>query len=158
SFDGPRSSFSILWGTIGGGDALTFYGTNGDVLGTIYGSDLEPAAVANWPAYQWVNGVNITVQLAATPISSVSVIGSPSLTFEYANVVASVPGPVHLAIERDGSGGFFIRFTGVPGVSYRLQHATSLTGPWTTSTPQTASASGQLEFHDLFPSPGQGFY
>src|SRR5262249_23011560 len=44
SFDGPRTSFSILWGTIGGGDALTFYGTNGNVLGTIYGSDLEPAA------------------------------------------------------------------------------------------------------------------
>jgi len=66
--------------------------------------------------------------------------------------------PIHLAIERDGSGGFFIRFTGEPDVTYRLQRAPSVTGPWSTSAPQTAPASGLIEFHDLFPPPGQAFY
>ncbi len=64
----------------------------------------------------------------------------------------------HLAIERDGSGGLFIRFTGAPAVTYRLQRATSVTGPWSTSAPQTAPASGLVEFWDLFPPPGQAFY
>src|SRR6266436_450256 len=125
SFNAPQPSFSILWGTIGAIDALTFYGTNGDVIGTIYGADLEPAAAANFPGYQFANGVNITVQLADTPFSSVSVIGGPGLTFEYANIVTAAPSPLYLTIERDGSGGFFIRFTGVPGASYRFQRATS---------------------------------
>src|SRR5207249_11401484 len=63
-----------------------------------------------------------------------------------------------LAIERDGSGGLFIRFTGAPDVTYRLQRAPSVTGPWSTSGPQTAPSSGLIEFHDLFPPPGQAFY
>src|SRR6266404_4035359 len=53
----------------------------------------------------------------------------------------------------DGSGGYFIRFNGVPGVSYRLQRASGVTGPWTTSASQTAPASGLVEFWDLFPPP-----
>ena len=63
-----------------------------------------------------------------------------------------------LAIEPDGFGGYFLRFSGVPGSAYRLQRATDLTGPWATSSPQTAPASGYVEFWDLFPPPGQGFY
>ena len=158
SFNAPQSSFSILWGTIGASDALTFYGTNGDVIGTIYGADLEPAAAANFPGYQFANGVNITVQLADTPFSSVSVIGGPGLSFEYANIITAVPSPLHLGIERDGSGGVFLRFTGVPGASYRFQRATSLTGPWTTSAPKTAPASGLVELWDPFPPANQAFY
>jgi hypothetical protein len=33
-----------------------------------------------------------------------------------------------------------------------------VTGPWSTSAPKTAPASGLVEFWDLFPSPGAGFY
>ena len=66
--------------------------------------------------------------------------------------------PPVLAIEGDGWGGYFIRFSGVPGSAYRLQRAPSVTGPWTPSPPQTAPASGLLEFWDLFPPPGQSFY
>ena len=68
------------------------------------------------------------------------------------------PGCPTLAIARDGSGGVFIRFTGAPDVTYRLQRAATLTGPWSTSAPQTAPADGLIEFHDLFPPPGQAFY
>jgi hypothetical protein len=63
-----------------------------------------------------------------------------------------------LAIVPDGSGGYFIRFNGVAGSAYRLQRAPSLAGPWTTSAPQTTPVSGLVEFHDLFPLPGQAFY
>ena len=70
---------------------------------------------------------------------------------------ATVYSPI-LAIEGDGDGGYFIRFSGVPGSAYRLQRAPGLTGPWATSGPQTAPASGLVEFWDLFPPPGQGFY
>jgi Beta-propeller repeat len=70
---------------------------------------------------------------------------------------SSIP-PVHLAILADDSGGYLIRFNGIPGSAYRMQRATSLTGPWIASAPQTAPASGFLQFHDLFPPPGQAFY
>ena len=31
-------------------------------------------------------------------------------------------------------------------------------GPWTSGAPQTAPASGVVEFWDMFPPPGQAFY
>jgi len=43
-----------------------------------------------------------------------------------------------LAIEGDGDGGYFIRFSGVPGLAYRLERAPGLTGPWAASAPATA--------------------
>src|SRR5262249_27787553 len=80
--------------------------------------------------------------------------------FDYATIKYSAipPSRVQLAIEPDGSGGYFIRFEGVPGSAYRLQRGTILGGPWLTSAPQTAPASGLLEFWDLFPPPAQAFY
>jgi DNA-binding beta-propeller fold protein YncE len=63
-----------------------------------------------------------------------------------------------LAIVPDGSGGYVIRFSGIPGSSYLLQRAPTVAGPWITSAPQTAPASGVVEFHDLFPPSGQAFY
>ncbi len=158
SFNEPQTSFSILWGTIGGSDALRFYGTNGDVIGTIYGADLEPAAATNFPGYQWANGVYITVQLTNTPFSSVSVIGSPNLTFEYANISTAPPTPPHLTIESDGKGGYFIRFTGVPGARYRLERASNPNGPWSSTAPQTAPPSGLVEFWDFLPPVDRAFY
>jgi hypothetical protein len=46
----------------------------------------------------------------------------------------------------------------VDGSTYRLQRGASLGGPWLSSSPQVAPASGLVEFHDLFPPPGQAFY
>jgi len=63
-----------------------------------------------------------------------------------------------LTLEPDGFGGFLISFTGSPGSAYRLQRAPTVRGPWSTSAPQTAPASGHVQFWDLFPPPGQGFY
>ena len=66
--------------------------------------------------------------------------------------------PPHLMILSDGSGGYVIDVQGTPNLAYRLQRAQSLTGPWTTSAPQTAPASGLIKFHDLFPPPDLAFY
>ncbi len=63
-----------------------------------------------------------------------------------------------LAIEPDHFGGYCLSFTGVPGSDYQLQRAPDLAGPWDTSSPQTAPASGLLQFWDFFPPPGQAFY
>jgi T5SS/PEP-CTERM-associated repeat protein len=67
-------------------------------------------------------------------------------------------GDLQLAFERDGSGGFFVRYTGAPDVTYRLQRAASLTGPWSDLATNTAPASGFIEFHETTPPPGQAFY
>src|SRR2546423_5643890 len=75
-----------------------------------------------------------------------------------AYMARAIINPPILAIEPDGGNGYFIRFTGVPGNTYRLQRATNLAGPWSTSAPQTAPAPGLLEFWDFFPPPGQGLY
>ena len=63
-----------------------------------------------------------------------------------------------LALEPDGSGGYFIRFEGAPGLTYRLQRASSVTGPWYTIDTQTAPASGLIEYHETTPLPGAAFY
>ena len=75
-----------------------------------------------------------------------------------AYVARAIVYPPALAIEGDGDGGYFIRFSGVPGSAYRLERAPGVSGPWTASGPQTAPATGLVEFWDLFPPPGQGFY
>jgi uncharacterized delta-60 repeat protein len=115
----------------------------------------------NGPVYGGVNGAsaramvvdrNGNVYVTGNSIGSGG--QSDFVTIKYSS---SIP-PIHLAIERDGSGGYYIRFNGVPGTAYRLQRSTNVASPWTTSAPQTAPASGFLEFHDLFPPPGQAFY
>ena len=63
-----------------------------------------------------------------------------------------------LALAPDGSGGYFIRFSGAPEVTYAVQRATRVTGPWDTLAALTTPVSGFLEFHDTTAPPGQAFY
>jgi len=65
--------------------------------------------------------------------------------------------PARLSIVSDGSGGYFIRAQGSPNFTCQLQRAASLAGPWSTNAPQTADASGLIQFHDL-PAPDRAFY
>ncbi len=71
----------------------------------------------------------------------------------FINSGMTLNGDTHLAIERDG-GGLFIRYTGAPDVTYRLQRAASVTGTWTNFATNTAPASGLIEYHETAPPPG----
>lgn len=75
-----------------------------------------------------------------------------------AYVAKAVVSPPVLALEPDGADGYLVRFSGVPGTAYRLQRARALAGPWDSGAPQTAPASGRVEFRDTSPAPGQTFY
>ncbi|MBI2927005.1 MAG: FG-GAP repeat protein, partial [Verrucomicrobia bacterium] len=63
-----------------------------------------------------------------------------------------------LAIAGDANRGFFIRLEGIPDLTYRLQRAPSVTGPWDTIATQTAPASGFVEFHETNPPADGAFY
>ena len=66
--------------------------------------------------------------------------------------------PTQLTIVRDGSGGYFVRFNGIPGFTYRLQRTLSVTGPWSTIASNTAPAFNFIEYHDANPSANEAFY
>ena len=63
-----------------------------------------------------------------------------------------------LTLAPDGTGGYFIRYNGAPDLTYRLQRASSVDGPWDTIDTQTPPASGFVEFHDNNPPPDGAFY
>jgi uncharacterized repeat protein (TIGR03803 family) len=84
--------------------------------------------------------------------------GGGSYGFGVLFQISLAPIPTLLAIASDGSGGYYIRAQGPPNFSCQLQRAASLTGPWTTTSSQTAPPSGLVEFHDLFPLASQAFY
>ena len=54
--------------------------------------------------------------------------------------------------------GIRLRFAGTPGLSYRIERAPGVTGPWTSINTQTTPASGLLEYLDGPPPVGSAFY
>jgi len=63
-----------------------------------------------------------------------------------------------LVLTRNGTGGYFIRFTGVPDRRYELRRSGDILGPWSPLGTMTAPPSGQVEFLDAVPPAGRGFY
>ncbi len=63
-----------------------------------------------------------------------------------------------LTIASDGSGGYFINFKGIPDLTYRLQRAATLSGPWDTIITNAAPASGLIEYHETTPPSDAAFY
>jgi hypothetical protein len=63
-----------------------------------------------------------------------------------------------LALTPDDRGGYFINFKGIPDLTYRLQRAPSVIGPWETIATNTVLASGLIEHHETSPLPGAAFY
>jgi hypothetical protein len=75
-----------------------------------------------------------------------------------AYVFASGAAGSRLAIVPDGSGGYFVRFSGTPGLTYRVERAPTVSGAWGTVSTQVAPVSGLLEYHETVPPAGQAFY
>jgi hypothetical protein len=67
-------------------------------------------------------------------------------------------GGSRIVIAPDGSGGYVIRFSGTPGLTYRVERAPTVTGGWSTVSTQTAPGSGLLEYHETAPPAGEAFY
>jgi hypothetical protein len=63
-----------------------------------------------------------------------------------------------LSLSSDGTGGYYLRFNGIPDLSYRLQRATNVAGPWDTIDTQTASAFGLIEYHETTPLSSGALY
>ena len=63
-----------------------------------------------------------------------------------------------LALAPDVSGGYILGFNGAPEITYRLQRAPSVTGPWSDLATNIAPASGRIEYHETAPPPGAAFY
>jgi hypothetical protein len=74
--------------------------------------------------------------------------------------IESPPPPPRLLISPIGNGSFALRLEGVPGKTYRLQHAPSLTpSAWTELGRATPDASGLVLFLDTpLPPSSQRFY
>jgi hypothetical protein len=131
----------------------------------VSGSDLYVGAVshiAKWNGRSWsALGSGMNNGVSALAVSGSDLYAGGGFTTAGGKVSAfvawAIVNPPFLAIEGDGDGGYFIRFSGVPGSAYRLERAPGLNGPWATSSPQTAPASGYHQFWDVFPPPGQGF-
>jgi autotransporter-associated beta strand protein len=54
--------------------------------------------------------------------------------------------------------GYTVQFAGTPGFTYRIQRATSLTGPWTDINTNTAPANGFVIYQDTTAPAGDAFY
>ena len=100
------------------------------------------------------NGFDAPSSLALGPNGMVAVTGTSSS--DYATVVyrESLP-PVSIALV---PAGVRLRFTGVPGESYTIQRAPTVTGMWSDLATLLAPASGLLEYHDTNAPPAQAFY
>jgi hypothetical protein len=77
---------------------------------------------------------------------------------ETAGVFTGVGNGPRLGVERDGSGGYLPGITGAPDITYRMQRAPRLSGPWSDLVSNTARASGRIEYHETSPPPGAAFY
>lgn len=109
-----------------------------------------------------LSGSTIVVGAPGEGSNAVSVNGDQSdntaLSAGAAYVFTGVGVGPRLSLGSDGSGGYLIPFAGAPDVTYRLQRATDVTGPWNTIATLAAPASGQLEFHDTNAPQSAAFY
>ncbi|MFO1497276.1 MAG: integrin [Verrucomicrobiota bacterium] len=67
------------------------------------------------------------------------------------------PGP-RLGLAAERSSGFVLSFIAVPDVTYRLQRAHSVSGPWDTISTNKAPASGVIEYRETTPPMDAAFY
>jgi hypothetical protein len=107
----PQSALTILWGTTDDTNALSFFGSDGSLIGTITGQDIITAIADNPSVDPNLDltragsdeyGADLTIQIGSQSFSSIEVSGSPTLTFEYA-YVSSTPAPATSSVPDTGS-------------------------------------------------------
>jgi len=63
-----------------------------------------------------------------------------------------------LGIFPDGGGGYSVRFKDVPGLTYRMERAHVVTGPWDSIATILATELGLIAYHDTNAPPDHAFY
>ncbi len=63
-----------------------------------------------------------------------------------------------VSVSSASNGALHLRISAIGDLTYRLERAPSVSGPWTTNATLTALTTGAFEFHDTNASPGQAFY
>lgn len=71
---------------------------------------------------------------------------------------AYVFGGLGRGVLRDGTGGYILFFKGIPGLSYRIERAPTVTGPWSAMATNVANEIGTISVHDTNALPVQAFY
>ncbi|HZR21348.1 MAG TPA: choice-of-anchor tandem repeat GloVer-containing protein [Verrucomicrobiae bacterium] len=66
--------------------------------------------------------------------------------------------PAFLLPPSPTAGGFQVQFSGIPGRTYTMQRAASLSGPWSTLNTFVLGPRGRAQFEDKQPPPGCVFY
>jgi hypothetical protein len=132
------------------------YTTNGDNVFVYRNptSNTEPAiptvTVSNLVDYSF-NGV------------SVAAYNGPDLKIDEIRLGATWADAIGLAVSNllppsKIANGYLVQFACTPGYSYRIQRATSLTGPWTDLTTIIGPANAFVQYHDMNAPAGQSFY
>jgi hypothetical protein len=118
------------------------------------------------------NGGLVTLDAAAVTYSPVNgyvgldrfsyTVGNPQDGFASGNVFVQVlstnAGPANLLPPLFGLGNDAIIFAGVPGLTYTLQRAPAVTGPWTTIAGVTVGNAGIGTYVDPSRPAGSAFY
>ncbi len=130
--------------------------TGGPLPGEFYGDDFGADHMVG------VSGDTVIVGAHAEDSSSTGVNGNQTDNSARdagaAYVFTGFGVGTRLALAADGSRGYFINFKGIPDLTYRLQRAPSVNGPWDTIDTQTAPASGLLEYRETIPPSDAAFY
>ncbi|HUS37565.1 MAG TPA: FG-GAP repeat protein [Verrucomicrobiae bacterium] len=63
-----------------------------------------------------------------------------------------------LTLAPDATSGYFFNFSGAPEITYRLERAVDINGPWDAIDTQTAPPTGLIQYHETNAPSGQSFY
>lgn len=63
-----------------------------------------------------------------------------------------------LSLSPTAGGGYFFKFTGAPEITYRLERAANITGPWDAIDTRTATSTGVIESHETNAPVWRSFY
>jgi hypothetical protein len=130
--------------------------TGGPAPGELYGDDLGADHMVA------VSGDTVVLGAHAEDSNGIGVNGNQSVRTAMdsgaAYVFTSFGAATRLALTPDGNGGYVINFKGVPDLTYRLQRASGVTGPWDTIATNNVPASGLIQHHETSLLPGAAFY
>jgi len=83
--------------------------------------------------------------------------GTATAAVEVFVAAGSLPAPNQVALTPTATGGYLVRFAGIPSLSYLLQRSPDLTN-WTTLATIVAPLHGILDYEDTTPPQPSAFY